>query len=127
MYYLDVYGFLVNYIHPMEMVAHRREYYRLLVGAVLQSLGVQPSQVKFVNESSIAYSKEFMVDLQRLCALMTQQDARNTCDEIANTSMLSPMLCCIHQSLSEEYLSMDIQFGGEDQVRHPLPAPFSTR
>lgn len=115
-YYLDVYGFLVNYIHPMEMVAHRREYYRLLVGAVLQSLGVQPSQVKFVNESSIAYSKEFMVDLQRLCALMTQQDARNTCDEIANTSMLSPMLCCIHQSLSEEYLSMDIQFGGEDQI-----------
>ncbi|KKY20370.1 putative tyrosyl-trna synthetase [Diplodia seriata] len=112
---LDVYGFLVNYKHPMELVAHRREYYRLLATAILQSLGVQPGQVKFVIESTKVYTKDFMVDLQRLCALMTQQDARDTCDEIASTTMLSPMLCCVHQTLSEEYLAMDIQFGGEDQ------------
>ncbi|EKG18664.1 Aminoacyl-tRNA synthetase class Ib [Macrophomina phaseolina MS6] len=115
-YCVDVYSFLVNYVHPMHVVAHRREYYRLLVSAVLQSLGVQPGAVKFVSESSIAYSKEFVTDMQRLCALMTQQDARNTCEEVANTAMLSPMLCCIHQSLAEEYLAMDIQFGGEDQA-----------
>ncbi|GME35411.1 Aminoacyl-tRNA synthetase class Ib [Neofusicoccum parvum] len=115
-YCVDVYSFLVNYVHPMEVVAHRCEYYRLLVSAVLQSLGVQLSQVKFVSESSLAYSKDFVVDMQKLCALMTQQDARSTCDEVATTKMLSPMLCCIHQSLSEEYLAMDIQFGGEDQA-----------
>ncbi|EOD46326.1 putative tyrosyl-trna synthetase protein [Neofusicoccum parvum UCRNP2] len=108
-YCVDVYSFLVNYVHPMEVVAHRCEYYRLLVSAVLQSLGVQLSQVKFVSESSLAYSKDFVVDMQKLCALMTQQDARSTCDEVATTKMLSPMLCCIHQSLSEEYLAMDIQ------------------
>ncbi|OJD30386.1 tyrosyl-trna synthetase [Diplodia corticola] len=113
---LDVYGFLVNYKHPMELVAHRAEYYRRLVTAVLQSLGVPPGQVEFIDESSYVYSKKFMVDMQKLAALMTQQDARDTCEEISETTMLSPMLCCIHQSLSEEYVGMDIQFGGLDQT-----------
>ena len=46
---------------------------------------------------------------------MTQQDARDSMDEVARTNMLSPMLCATQQSLSEPYLDTDIQFGGEDQ------------
>ena len=70
-YYLDVYGFLVNYVHSMELVEHRRQYYHFLVVAILESLGAPIERIKFVNESSFAYKKEFVKDSQRLCALMT--------------------------------------------------------
>jgi tyrosyl-tRNA synthetase len=115
-FYLDVYGFLVNYVHPMELVEHRRKYYHLLMTAVLESLGFDLSKIRFVDESSFSYRKEYMVDVLRTCALMTQQDAKDTSEETVETEMLSPLLCCIYQSLSEQYLDIDIQFGGEDQV-----------
>ena len=121
MYYLDVYGFLVNYGPAMEIVAYRRSYYHFLVTAILRALGVSTSQINFVNESSFAYTKEFMTDVQKTCALMTQQDARDSMDEVAKTTMLSPMLCATYQSLSEPYVDMDIQYGGEDQVRQLVP------
>lgn len=117
MYYLDVYGFLVNYIHSMETVAYRQRYYHFLITAILKALGVSPSQINFVVESSLAYQKDFMVDFQRLCAIMTQMDARDTSVEVAETEQISPLLCSIHQSLSEPYLDLDIEYGGEDQVR----------
>lgn len=100
----------------MEQVAHRQKYYHFLITTILETLGVPLSQVHFVEESSFAYSKEFIIDSQKMCALMTQQDARDSMDEVASTTMLSPMLCAIQQSLSEQYLDLDIQFGGEDQV-----------
>ncbi|KAJ5409132.1 tyrosyl-trna synthetase [Penicillium cosmopolitanum] len=115
-YYLDVYGFLVNYIHSMETVAYRQQYYHFLITAILKTLGVSPSQINFVAESSIAYEKDFVVDVQRLCAIMTQNDARDTSNEVAETEKISPLLCSIHQSLSEPYLDLDIQYGGEDQT-----------
>ena len=101
----------------METVAYRQQYYHFLVTAILKALGVSPSQVNFVAESSHAYKKEFMVDVQKLCAIMTQQDARDTSSEVAETEQISPLLCSIYQSLSEPYLDLDIQYGGEDQVR----------
>lgn len=100
----------------MEVVENRRKYYHHLMTAVLRSLGVDLSKIRFVAESSFAYRKEYFVDVLRTCALMTQQDAKDTCEETAETIMLSPLLCCVYQSLSEQYLDIDIQFGGEDQV-----------
>jgi hypothetical protein len=115
-FYLNVYGFLVNYIHPMELVEHRRKYYHFLMTAVLRSLGFDLSKIRFVDESSFSYRKEYFIDVLRTCTLMTQQDAKDTSEEVAETEMLSPLLCCVYQSLSEQYLDIDIQFGGEDQV-----------
>ncbi|KAL1616277.1 hypothetical protein SLS56_011490 [Neofusicoccum ribis] len=114
-YYGDVYAFLVNYAVPMEQVAHRSEYYRFLVSAVLDALGVPSSAVRHVEESSLANTKEWFIDLQKMSAAMTQQDARVTMEEVARTDRLSPMLCAIQQTLSEAYLDLDIQFGGVDQ------------
>lgn len=116
-YYLDTYGFLVNYVHSMETVAYRQRYYHFLVTAILKSLGVPESKVHFVAESSLAYTRPFVQDVQRLCAIMTQDDARATSTEVSECDMISPLLCSIHQSLSEQYLDLDIQYGGEDQVR----------
>ncbi len=100
----------------MDLIEHRRKYYHFLVSAILQSLGVDLAKVRFVSESSFAYTKPYVTDVLRTTALMTQQDARDADQEIEDATMLSPLLSCVYQTLSEQYLDIDIQFGGEDQV-----------
>lgn len=100
----------------MPLVPLRKTYYTYLVRAVLSFFGTSPTQIRFVDESSYAYTSDFITDHYKLCALMRQQDARDASDEIANSTMLSPLLMPGHQTLLDQYLDIDIQFGGEDQV-----------
>lgn len=118
---MDTYGLLVNYKYPWEQVLQRREYYRFIVTAVLDAIGIPLSKVHFVDESSYEGSKEFMIDHYKFCTLLSQQDVRDTGAEVAKSDMFSPMLSPGLQSLAEEYLGADIQFGGLDQV---IPFPF---
>lgn len=113
---LDTYGLLVNYKYPWEQVLQRREYYRFIVTAVLDAIEVPTSRVEIVDESSYEGTKEFMIDHYKFCTLLSQQDVKDTGAEVAKSDMFSPMLTPGLQSLAEEYLGADIQFGGQDQV-----------
>ncbi|KAF3166088.1 hypothetical protein EYR41_002783 [Orbilia oligospora] len=112
--YVDIYALLVNYVHPMPLVKHRLSYYRQLTTAVLRSLGVSPEQITHIDESSYAYTEAFIQEFHKLIVMMRRTDAHCT-SEVAETEMLSPLLCCIHQTLGEVFTGMDIQFGGLDQ------------
>ncbi|KAK6538235.1 hypothetical protein TWF694_011114 [Orbilia ellipsospora] len=112
--YVDIYALLVNYIHPLPLVTHRLAYYRHLTTAVLSSLGVSPEQIAHIDESSYAYTEAFTREFHKLIVTMRRQDAHCT-SEVAETEMLSPLLCCLHQTLGEVFTDMDIQFGGLDQ------------
>ncbi|RVD81101.1 uncharacterized protein DFL_008978 [Arthrobotrys flagrans] len=112
--YVDIYALLVNYVHPMPLVKHRLSYYRHLTTAVLSSLGVSPEQITHIDESSYAYTEAFIQEFHKLIVMMRRTDAHCT-SEVAETEMLSPLLCCIHQTLGEVFTGMDIQFGGLDQ------------
>ncbi|KAK6516317.1 hypothetical protein TWF506_006226 [Arthrobotrys conoides] len=112
--YVDIYALLVNYVHPMPLVKHRLSYYRHLTTAVLRSLGVSPEQISHIDESSYAYTEAFIQEFHKLIVMMRRTDAHCT-SEVAETEMLSPLLCCIHQTLGEVFTGMDIQFGGVDQ------------
>lgn len=94
----------------------RTKYYHSIVSAVIAAIGIPISQVRFVRNSDYEPTKEFMIDNYRLCALLTQQDTRDTGTEVAGSPMFSPMLTPGLQSLAEEYLGADMQFGGTDQV-----------
>ncbi|KAK6362851.1 hypothetical protein TWF730_000304 [Orbilia blumenaviensis] len=82
--------------------------------AVLSSLGVSPEQISHIDESSYAYTEAFIQEFHKLIVMMRRTDAHCT-SEVAETEMLSPLLCCIHQTLGEVFTGMDIQFGGLDQ------------
>ncbi|KAK6357541.1 hypothetical protein TWF718_001850 [Orbilia javanica] len=98
----------------MPLVKHRLSYYRQLTTAVLKSLGVSPEQITHIDESSYAYTEAFIQEFHKLIVMMRRTDAHCT-SEVAETEMLSPLLCCIHQTLGEVFTGMDIQFGGLDQ------------
>ncbi|KAE8420926.1 hypothetical protein BDV36DRAFT_281150 [Aspergillus pseudocaelatus] len=112
---VDIYAYLVNYIHSWEEVLHRTTYYRCLVTAALKAMGIPLSRVKLPQSSTYQNSESFSHDLWRILALSTLNDVRETGDELGGTTMLSPLLTPLLQALSEEYYDIDVQFGGKDQ------------
>lgn len=88
-----------------------------MIGAVLESLGVPRGKVHFVDGSSYELSREFSFDNYRLSTMVDEEDVRDTGDEYRYATKLSVLFCHGLPALAEEYLDVDFQFGGIDQVR----------
>ena len=112
----DAYGFLVNYDVPLEVVHHRSRYYTYLLIALLEALGIDGPQIRVMQESEYSTSPAFVKDSMRLCSISTQEDIKAVGLEVSTTPMFSPLLCPIHQALSEVYTASDFPLGGLDQV-----------
>ena len=113
---------------PLELVAHRTKYYEYLLTTVFKSLGIPTSSLRFVQGSSYQLTKEYNLDNYKLCATVTEHDAKKAGAEVVKqveSPLLSGLLYPGLQALDEQYLGVDFQFGGLDQVcPHQLrPAP----
>lgn len=116
---LDVHAFLDNLKAPLELVAHRTKYYQYLLTAVFTSLGIPTSKLRFVEGSSYQLTKEYNLDNYKLCATVTEHDAKKAGAEVVKqveSPLLSGLLYPGLQALDEQYLGVDFQFGGVDQV-----------
>ncbi|KAI9470879.1 MAG: tyrosyl-tRNA synthetase [Benjaminiella poitrasii] len=116
--FADIHAFLDNMKAPLELVQHRVKYYEHLIKAVLTSIGVPIEKLKFVVGSSYELSKEYTMDNFKLCALVTEHDAKKAGAEVVKqvaSPLLSGLLYPGMQALDEEYLGVDAQFGGVDQ------------
>lgn len=101
-------------------MGHRTKYYIFLLKAVFESLGIPTSKLRFVEGSSYQLSKEYNLDNYKLCATVTEHDAKKAGAEVVKQvehSLLSGLLYPGLQALDEQYLGVDFQFGGVDQVR----------
>ena len=117
---IDVHAFLDNLKAPLELVSHRTKYYQHVLLAVFKTLGIPTSKLKFVEGSSYQLSKEYNMDNYRLCAIVTEHDAKKAGAEVVKqveSPLLSGLLYPGLQALDEQYLGVDFQFGGVDQVR----------
>lgn len=88
--------------------------------AVFKSLGIPTNKLKFVEGSSYQLTKEYNLDNYRLCAIVTEHDAKKAGAEVVKqveSPLLSGLLYPGLQALDEQYLDCDFQFGGVDQVR----------
>lgn len=83
---------------------------------MLNMLGINSSRIRIVEESSYYFSREFITNQLRLCCIVSQKDVVDAWDPEYRPEVFSPMLCPGLQSLAEEQLDVDIQFGGTDQV-----------
>lgn len=109
---------------PLELVAHRTKYYKHLLISVFTSLGIPTNKLRFVEGSSYQLTKEYSMDNYRLCAIVTEHDAKKAGAEVVKqveSPLLSGLLYPGMQALDEQYLGCDFQFGGVDQVRFALP------
>ncbi|KAH7922297.1 tyrosine tRNA ligase [Leucogyrophana mollusca] len=114
----DVHAFLDNMKAPFDLVAHRAKYYEFVLRTVFISLGIPISKLIFVQGSDYQLSREYNLDNYRLCASVTEHDAKKAGAEVVKqieSPLLSGLLYPGLQALDEQYLGVDFQFGGVDQ------------
>ncbi|KAI5475638.1 tyrosyl-tRNA synthetase [Pseudohyphozyma bogoriensis] len=114
----DVHAFLDNLKAPIELIAHRADYYRRIITAVIKSLHLPLELLKFVVGSSYQYTPPYARDQLKLTSITSERDARKAGAEVVKQTTsppLSGLLYPLLQALDEEYLGVDFQFGGVDQ------------
>ncbi|KAJ3770204.1 tyrosine tRNA ligase [Lentinula raphanica] len=122
----DVHAFLDNLKAPLELVQHRTKYYEYVLRAVFTSLGIPTSKLHIIEGSSYQLTREYNMDNYRLCATVTEHDAKKAGAEVVKqveSPLLSGLLYPGLQALDEQYLDVDFQFGGVDQVSLLLLPP----
>lgn len=114
-----MHAFLDNLKAPIELVRHRADYYKHILVAALKSIGVPTERLVFVVGSSYQLTEAYNMDNYRLCASITEHDALRAGAEVVKqiaSPLLSSLLYPGLQALDEQYLDVDFQFGGVDQV-----------
>jgi tyrosyl-tRNA synthetase len=101
----DIHAFLDNLKAPIELVNARAEYYRKVITALLQAVGVKTDKLEFVLGSSYQKSPEYIMDVYKLSSVTSEHDAKKAGAEIVKQSSnapLSGLLYSILQVLDEE-------------------------
>lgn len=115
----DTHGFLDNLKAPIELIEQRAEFYKYVTQSLLRTVGVSLDQIEFVLGSDYQYSRNYRFDLDRLMTQITVNGAQHAGAEVVKQTGTSPLLSSLQyplmQSLDEEYLKVDAQFGGVDQ------------
>jgi len=114
----DIHAFLDNLKAPIELVKYRAQYYKLIVTNLLKAVGVSIDRLEFVLGSSYQLTSAYQMDLLRLCTIVTMHDAKKAGAEVVKqveNATLSGLIYPLMQALDEEYLGVDVQFGGVDQ------------
>lgn len=103
---------------PWEVLEKRTNYYEEAILTILKTLGVDSSKLEFVLGSDIQLEKKYFHDLLKLSTITTLNEAKHSAAEVVklgNSPKLSGMIYPLMQALDEEYLKVDMQFGGVDQ------------
>jgi tyrosyl-tRNA synthetase len=70
----DIHGFLDNLKAPLELVESRANYYRLVITAILESVGVPINKLQFVFGSSYQKSPDYVMDVGVLKSFSLSSD-----------------------------------------------------
>jgi tyrosyl-tRNA synthetase len=114
----DIHAHLDNMKAPFELLDKRVEFYRLELSETYKVLGVDVAKIEFIKGSDFELDKKYTMDVYRLAALSTIERSKHAAAEVVKMNdnpKLSGCLYPILQTLDEEYLGADIQYGGVDQ------------
>lgn len=113
----DIHAFLDNLKASFNQIETRTKYYEFLILEVLKVLEIQ-SGFSIVRGSSFQTKSDYSMDLLKLSSLTTQRDAikagASVVKQVENP-LLSSLIYPSMQALDEQYLDVDVQFGGVDQ------------
>lgn len=114
----DLHAYLDNMKAPLEVVQYRAKYYEFIVKSILKSINVPIDKLQFTLGSSFQLTPKYTMDIFRLSNIVSQNDAKragaDVVKQVANP-LLSGLIYPLMQTLDEEHLGVDVQFGGVDQ------------
>ncbi|MFT4311162.1 MAG: tyrosine--tRNA ligase [Candidatus Woesearchaeota archaeon] len=114
----DLHGYLDNMKSDWDLLEKRTKFYELVIKKMLELVGAPLDKLEFVKGSDFQLSEKYTLDVYKLSALVTNKDTQKAGAEVvkqSDTPKMSGLLYPILQSLDEEHLGVDAQFGGVDQ------------
>lgn len=103
---------------PWDLLEKRYDYYKEAIISILKTINVPLDKLEFVKGSEIQLNKNYYHDLLKLSTETTISKAKKSAAEVVkmgDNPKLSGLIYPLMQALDEEYLQVDMQFGGMDQ------------
>jgi tyrosyl-tRNA synthetase len=70
--FADLHAYLDNMKAPWELLKFRTEYYKEIIMATLESIGVSVDKLVFVTGTDFQLSREYTLDAYRLSAVVSE-------------------------------------------------------
>lgn len=116
--FADIHAYLDNMKSTWEVLEYRVKYYEMIIKEILTQVGVPIEKLKFVKGSDFELAKDYQLDVLKVSAMASLRDVQKAGAEVVKqveSPLMSSMLYPILQTIDEEYLKVDAQFGGVDQ------------
>jgi tyrosyl-tRNA synthetase len=116
--FADLHAYLDNLKSDWELLKLRCEWYEFIIKEMLTYIGVPLDKLKFIRGTEYQLSNKYTMDMYRMSALVTTEHTKKAGAEVVKMTaapLMSNLLYPILQALDEEYLDVDVQFGGVDQ------------
>lgn len=112
----DIHGALDNC--PWDILEKRYKYYSTAIPLMFKAVGANIKNFEIVKGSSFQMKKNYMMDLLKMSTFASINDAKRAASEVVkfgDNPKLSGLIYPLMQALDEEYLKVDVQYGGVDQ------------
>lgn len=112
----DLHGALDN--TPWSLLEKRYEYYKIVIPAMFESIGVDTKNFEMIRGSDFQLKDDYIFDVLKMSTFASVNDCKRAASEVVkfgDNPKLSGLIYPIMQSLDEQYLDVDVQYGGIDQ------------
>ena len=100
------------------ILEHRYDYYKEAITQIFKALGNDLKKIEFVKGSEFQLSPDYGYDILKLASMNSIRDCTKAASEVVkmgDNPNLGGLIYPIMQALDEQYLGVDVQFGGVDQ------------
>jgi len=101
-----------------SVLENRYDYYKESITQMFKVLGTDLNNIEFVQGSTYQLKPEFMYDVLKMASMNSINDCKRAAAEVVKfgeNPHLGGLVYPIMQALDEQYLDVDVQFGGVDQ------------
>ncbi|RLE47172.1 tyrosine--tRNA ligase [Candidatus Woesearchaeota archaeon] len=103
---------------PWDLLEKRYDYYLNTIPLMFKCINADTTNLKIVKGSDFQLSSDYLFDLLKLSTFSTIHDAKKASSDVVKQEenpKLAGIIYPLMQALDEEYLEVDIQYGGVDQ------------
>jgi tyrosyl-tRNA synthetase len=103
---------------PWDLLEKRYKYYQVIIPNMFEAIGADIKNFEIVKGSDFEKNKDYFFDLLRMSTYSSVHDAKKAGSEVVKQTdnpKLAGLVYPLMQALDEEYLGVDIQYGGVDQ------------
>ena len=103
---------------PWELLDKRYDYYGVVIRNMFEAIGADIKNFEIVKGSDFEKNADYFYDLLRMSTYASVHDAKKAGSEVVKQTdnpKLAGLIYPLMQAIDEEYLKVDIQYGGVDQ------------